>query len=514
MKITLQIALFILLFFSIPLYAQEDPQKKASPKTLEIYKMSNEDLTKQSESLFKEISAKFFTQLRGVYTYEDAVDKVKKEISAIRIPKKQIQKIADKKGTESVQLAKAEAKYAKSRVDLIKYLLEQMAVKKELVDILIKKSGRAISFAANFINTIDELNIYQVEIKWRIKDGTISQDMVPDFMDENKMNTQKQKIIQQKKELEKKSVTARKEMEALIAITEKTKNNLIEAKAHLTSVNEKYSYELKRWKLEKEYAKQSSESLMAHLLQLQEERVWINGSFNLSMGQFLKTKANAAAIQKQIDSASNPMQQRLIQSQEKKQKIKRIESIINFHTEHVERLVSLRLALESLIKTSEAFQGDAIVLSEHVFKMQAIAKILERAAKQGKFPTDSIPVNIRIESLIKAGDTISEFISDAITATGKSRERLQKIDDDIKKSEDEQKEARKQLTALHKVYEANLQAQKWEDILKDLAAQDIVLKFEETSEKLIQNEDIIRSKKVEYEKASTFKVVLPIFFEV
>lgn len=505
MKTTFMTILLISFFGLTLLYAEEKIQKQAVKETLELNKMSNDDLIKKARSLFNEAYSSFYVQLRGMYAHEVLIAKAHEETSAIVISEKPVQKKEALEGTDFLESKKAISESAKSRVESFKNRLERMNIEKNLIDKMIKNSEKALSAAVNFINTVEEIHLFQLEIVWRVEDGTISQDKAPDFLNAQKMDEQKRKIIDLQNIIKLKKEAAQKNMETLISDIEKIGKDLIEAKAHQSSVEEDYSYELKRRTLEKEFVEQSSEKLIALILNLEEEHVWIKGSFNLSQGRFLDKKTYADQIHQEIESTTPPepfVQKGVIQAEEMEQVTKLIESVISFHVEHKKKLEKFGMTLQAVIKHGEIFYGDAIVLTEHLFKMHIIATILEQAERDGKIQVDAIPENSRPAILAKSSHTVSELISETMSVIGKTKEQLEKNDDNIKKSDEARKEARGQLANFKKSYESALQAQKWKANLKDLTAKDIVIGFKENSEKLVKNKEVLKNAQTEYKKAN------------
>ena len=202
--------------------------------------------------------------------------------------------LATSENADPAEAAKAAAEHAKFRVDAFKCFLELVQAEKVILDRQIIQSEEAKSAANIFINAIDGLNLFLLEIKWRTEDGTLAFDKVPDSLNMKRLGIQKQELVTKQDDLGRKSKTAQEELKTIVSRMEKTKKTLIETEAGYTSMEKRYALELKQRTLEKEYSEQSPEKLTAALSKLQEERIWLNGTFNMSRTRFSNSQANAS----------------------------------------------------------------------------------------------------------------------------------------------------------------------------------------------------------------------------
>lgn len=502
---TAALLLIIILMFCAPLWCSETAEKEKQPETPELYKLGNKELLKQAQDIYNQASSGFLTQLRGVYACETLLAEALKKTAALNIPGEAPP--SPSKNADPAEAAKAASDYAKTRVDAFNRLLELVQAEKTLTDKLIRRSEAAKSAANIFVSAIDGLNLFLLEIKWRTEDGTLTPDKVPDSLNMESLEAQKQNIVAKQDKLERKTETAQEELKTIVSRLEEMKKTLIEAEAQYASLEKRYSLELKQRTLEKKYSALSPERLTAELSELQEERIWLNGAFNLSRVRFGNSQADASGIQKQIEALSPPelpemLQKGVIRAEEMEQASKQVDEIAAYYSGRMEKLGEFRSALESLIKRAEAFQGDATVLAEQLSKMQVIAQILEGFIKEKKVAADSIPSDARSGKLISESKKVSELMSEAMSGVQKSKEQLAWIEAEIKKSGDARKEAREKLASLRKSQEAEAKARQWEADIKDLTALEIAQKFKENTEKLRDNQSVIKERKGEYKKAN------------
>lgn len=466
--------------------AETKKEEKPAEK-VELYQLSNDDLLKQAQTIFSQAEDTFRSQMRGLAEVERLLIQAQETTKALTIPPKEPPK--PYKGTDPVEAAKNAADYAKARLDVISRQLELVQAEKDLSDKHITQAESAKSAAASFIDAIAKLDIFLFEIGLRISDETLTSDKVPAFLTEENLKKQKQALAVQHDKLKQKSAAAQEYLKILVSTLEEAKNAVTEAKAYQSSGEEKYSQEMKRQSLEKEYSGQSPERLMARLSDLQEERVWLDSAFNQAAGRFAGVRKKADQIQKEMEESAPPESEVLrpnasVRTEEMEEVAKQVDAVSDWHSERIKKIGELRSALELLIKQGEVFQGDATVLRDHLSRMQVPAKLLKEFAEQGKIKADQIPEDSRLESLSGSSDKISKTLSDVLSAIQKSREQIEQMAKDIEKSETIRKEAKERSDQLKKAFEAARKTRQWDEELKNLTAEQIVQKFKEIGESL------------------------------
>lgn len=436
--------------------AAETKKEEKPAEKVELYQLSNDDLLKQAQTIFSQAEDTFRGQMRGLAEVEKLLTEAQKTTKALVIPPKDPP--TPYKDTDPVEAAKNAADYAKARLEVISRQLELVQAEKDLSDKHITQIESAKSAAASFIDAIAKLDIFLFEIGLRVRDGSLTSDKISVLFTEENLRRQKQQISVRQEQLKKKSEAAQDHLKTLVLNLEEAKKSVTEAKAYHASAEEKYTQEMKRQSLEKEYSGQSPERLITRLSNLQEERVWLDSAFNQTRSRFTAVQKKSPDIQKELDELPQPDTEDMlvlrpdaaIRTEEMEEAAKQVDAVADYHSEHIEKVGELRLALELLIKQGEVFQGDATVLRDHLSRMQVPAKLLKEFAGQGKIKADEIPGDCRIESLSASSDDISKTLSDVLSAVQKAREQIDQIAKDIEKSETIRREAKERSDQLKK----------------------------------------------------------------
>jgi MscS family membrane protein len=495
--------LLLILFFCMALSEAEENQKpeEKTEKKVELHLLANEELLKQGESIFNDAHNAFFAQLRGMFKSETFFTQGRDKAELFVIPE---EKPGADENIPPAEAAKMMLDHTQKRAEAIKQRLELIEEEKVLADKLIAQIEAAQSAALVMNEALERLNFFQLEISLRVADGTLPSEEVPEVLTKKNLEIQRDELTRWQETLKEKAGTAQKELENTVLRIEEGKKLLIEAEAYYASAKEKYSQEMKRQTVEQEYSEKTPERLIEEISKLQEERLWLNTTFNLSYKRFSSRQEKALEIQKELESLSPPDAAKLQTARpEDTQEAGAVaEELIAYHENRIKRLGDMKAALESLIKYGETLGGDATVLSGHLFKMQVIATTLDDMSAEGKIKTDSIPKEIRTEKLAEASKALSEKTSEASAVIQKAKEQIVQAEEEIKKSETARKDTQDRLANLKKAYESVQEAQEWESSIKDLTAEQILQNFQQGSEKLEKSQIDLQKSREEFEKAN------------
>lgn len=492
------------LLLGIPLSGMTETPKEGTSEKAELHNLTNENLLNQARTIFNNALHHFLAQSRGVRRSEILLRQAREQTESFVIPEEKTPDALENILLESARIA---TDHAKRRLNAFKQKLDLIQKEKELSDNYISQLKAAQASADAFTDAINQLNMFILEIGWRVDDGTLPPYEIPDMLNAQRLKTQKQEIIAHQNELKEAIRTAQKKLERVVSRIEESKKLVIEAEVLFSSSEKKYSQELKRQTLEQGYQNQDSEELISEIYDLQEERVWLDGAFNLAHRRFSRARTNADRIKAQLEKRQ-PLKtpkifhhDTVIHSEEAQQTAKLVEEIIAYHDEHIRILREYRSSLQALIKYGEIFEGDATVLSKHLFRMQVLAGILERLTGEGKIEQKVIPKDSRSEVVAEIGDTVSKTVSDVMATVEKAEKEMTHIKGEIEKSEITRKDMKNKLANLKKIYESAQQAREWDSELKNLTPEQVVQKFKESAKALQSNISALENIRKEFRKA-------------
>ena len=521
----------IISFSSLSAFSDVANKKEEKLQTQALHNLSNSELLRQAQTIINEASGSFLAQLRRVTKGGILLDHGRQETKSLTIPEEKPTIPSD--DILPVEIARITLGHAKSRLDAHKNRLELIHVEKTLLNQQIAHIESAQSAANIFVNAHDSLKPFLFEINLRVSDGTLASDEITDLLNPQRMEIQKQEFHTRQDGLKEEAKTTHQELGKITSRIEEVRKAIFKAEALHSSAKEKYFQELNRYQLEEEYLGQTPEILQAKFSELQKERIWLTENFNLSISRFRSSQENVIQIRKELEELSKPKKTRHHEMPVEKDHhavkkdhhadrkdhhavegnhhtankdhhttIVAKEKIFQ-HDTRIEKLRRFRSGIRSLIKNGESLKGDAVILSEHLFKMQVIVEVLENSVGEGESVPDLISEDSRSEAIIAAGNKATEYISEALLATQKAKVQLVLVNGQIAEYETTLKEEAESLANQKGIQESVLQAQQWESKLKEMSAQQLVQSFKRSSEKLKENSLAMQKVREEFKKVQT-----------
>ena len=510
-KILLSVSLcfFVLCLTAVPIRKlsgaePETPEKKII-KAPELEGLGNDELLQQIMTIFNEASEKNAARLRALAKSEILLSHARRNAKLPDIPKKEPALNAGAK-TDPVELAKIQSEHAKIRLEALRQNLTLIQTEKDLSDEFIRQTDNALSAVQAFISTIDGISLHLLEINLRVKDGTLSPDKIPGVLNPQKLDTLKQELTESQKELRKKAEVSHKSLETIVSKMEEFRKSVTEAESLLSSAEKKYSRELKRQTLEKEYSGQTLERLMAKLSEAEEERVSFNGAFNLSLSRFVSIREKSDSMRREIEKHTKPETEKELQApvyiraEEADQALKDMEESADYYEAHIKKLEELGSLFASLIRQGEILQADATVLLEHLFSMQVLAKKLEES---GMADRKKISETSTSESLTEAADTVSGSVTEAVTAVQEAGALAAHIPGQKEEAEKAHRDRKEILTRLKETRDSAVQSRHWASELEKLTPEQVVSGFQETAEKLLKSKNDLDAVRQDADKLQT-----------
>ncbi len=463
----------------------------------ELYNLSNAELLEQAQNILDQANDAFLKQTRNLATTETLFEKISQDIDSLKIPD------YSPVDTSSVKSAQLALDHAQNTLNALDNKLALTITKKDLLDEYIGDVQEAKLAAQGLVKAIEELDSFLLEISLRVNDQTLALDQVPSSFNEASLTKLERNTLSRLRNLQQRSINIQKEFDTTILDIDSTKKITIEIEAQRTSAQEAYERQLQKEQLEQEYTQQTLTELLNQISQLQEERVWLKGTFDLSSRRFNRSQSEVLNLQQELEQLVPPEMPQVTSDSETKEDIEAAKELISHHNQSGEKLKALKIALQALIEDGNVFEGDARVLTEHLFKMQVIATILENPSTNGEVDQNDLPANSHLDNLVAASKTTIELMSEAITVTEQAKEQLGQIDQQISIARETQQEANEMLLALQKAYETALQTQEWESELKNFTAGQLVEGFNQSAQQLEDNQTELQKQFEELQVAKT-----------
>ncbi len=486
--------------------APYDANVEKAEMTPDFHKQSNEELLKQSESIFRASLESFRAEVRGLAKSELILKQAETAREAFHMPD-DIAEQTVRLEEETLETKKAQAEQAKARHDAWLKQVELIQAEKKGLETHIEHIEQARLAAESFNATIGQLELSLLEVRLRIADGTLASDKVSALLQEDELEVQHQALRQQLETLNELSQAAPIKLKLVLTRLEEAEKQELEADVQKVSAEKQYREELKRQELLQEYSEQTPKALSEKLPDLQEELVGLNGALQLAHRGFQRRQAEVAQLQKEIDALSTPESAEQIQfgvavrADEVERRSEQTDQVITYHDQRLEKTQALHTALTALIKEGEIYKGDATVLNLHVFDIQVPVGILERAVLDGQAQADVIPEGAGSEALSVMKEKAEAAAEDALSAIEQSKGLLVETSKQIEKTQAARQEAESYLKQLQQQAKAAEEARRWAAELKDLTAEQVVERFKATTQELSANAETAQNARKVFDEA-------------
>ncbi len=477
---------FTLIFAPLSLHTMaEEKDAEIEPLTLPAYhKLSNEELLKQTQSLFHESLSTFHAHMRGLKNSALLLEDARTESDNFRLPLMPIN-TADK--TSPLEYAKLETQRVEVRLEAYKQQLALIQTEQTLLEKNIEFIELAQTAIKSLEDTLDTIKISLHEIDLRIQDNTLELDKIPEHLQDYKSETLRKRLESEKQELKSSLEASKTEFAVNIERINEAKEVVAVIETLYNSTEAHYAQELQRQDLLKAYAGQKPEALLAKLEQLHDEMTGLQGSLHISHRRFRQAQTDVEQTQSLIDPNKAPADQLpqpgvAVGPEEAKQVTQQADAIVAYHTERIKHLQELEHGLDRLIKTGEVLHGDAVVFNDHIFRMRLLVEIVDDAVKNGSLEQDKVPETFRVASLSAAHAPAAGYATASTAAVTEAKEGRGHAAREIEKSQTASAEVRKQLEHWQNIIALAEKARKWEQALKDLTAEQVAARFQETAQ--------------------------------
>lgn len=462
-------------------------QNGRSEETPEFHKLSNEELLKQTLNQWQVSLGRFRAEQRGLAKTQLLLKQAETASEAFHMPE-DLDTQSVGREPDTLEVSKTKAGRAKARHDAHQQHVQLILAEKKQLELYQEQIKQARLAAESLNTTYGHMELGLLEIQLRVEDGTLAQEDVPEVLQPEALDEQYEELTQQREALSELAQSAPIKLKLVLARLEKAEALALEAEVEQVSAEKKHAEAPKHQELRQEYRDQAPDALSARLPVLQEELEGLNGAMQLAQNNFTRRQNEVGQLLQKIevltepDAAEHIKPGAIVRADELDQKRAQAKQVIAYYDQHLEHTQALHAALTEIIKESEAYQSDASVLNEHVFGLQVPVGLLERAVLDGQAQETSIPDGMRSEQLSQIKSKAEAASEAAHTAMEEAKEQLSEVSGQIEKSQAAREAAEAYLEQLQHQAEAAEKAREWAVQLKDLTAEQVVARFQETAE--------------------------------
>src|SRR5262249_43403161 len=119
-----------------------------------------------------------------------------------------------------------------------------------------------------------------------------------------------------------------------------------------------------------------------------QDGIGLKGAYELAYREFTAQAAEADRLRKDLAALKQPEATipQIARAEDVQQAAKAVEALIRVYTAQTQKIEVVRANLAALARSGGVFEADAAVSDDHLFKMQVVAGLLEKAGLAGKLP--------------------------------------------------------------------------------------------------------------------------------
>ncbi len=478
----------------------DESAKSAAKPLLEVYRLKNDDLLMQASGIYDKAAQEYRSALRAVAAAELLLGESAKQIDALTGPKvpatppdpvgKKL--TAEEKAQAAVDLAKAKRSIAIQRQKLV-------VARQGLLDRASSRVEAVVSAAIAFLQAMDDVKSFSLEIDLRVKDGSLPRDKIPPGLLSDALEKKRKELTAEKEKW--------KERIAEAPATRRTQNKLLSeasqgvsaAESEVAQAGKTLTQEHQRAELEQAYSKKSVDEMLADLAGLVEEWDGLSGSHELSLAQFTDSGIKLAKIREAFMSLKQPeVKLRPITRAEDVEVASRlIQSLIKYYSTRAKAIEELRDVLTLHAYHGEEFEADAEVSDGHLFKMNVFVELLDKA----KVPEDKLPERARPKYLATVDSSLHKSIVEVHTAIEKARSDLTTVAKRLAEARQAEEVAMKQLANLRQSQAVQTASLQWEEQFKATSVGSLVDMFAKTQAALAAKQESVVANQTRYQNA-------------
>jgi small-conductance mechanosensitive channel len=480
----------------------DDKARPVETTKVELHRLKNDDVLKQAAAIYDKASQDYLAAARALAAAEILLEETTKPAGAPAGTEAAGPRPPGPAGKEPTaeDNARAAGEAAKAKLEAARRQLKQAQSRKDLLGRVSAGVDAGRSAAVAFLNALDDLKPYTIEIGLRIKDGSLAADKVPPEFAADALEKKRTDLAADQVKRQQKAADAPKAQAAVARQLEEANKAVLAAEAEVAQAGRTLAQEQKRAQMEQAYARASPEGMLADLTRLVEEGDGLKGTYELALSRFNARAAAVARLRNALKALKQPEGQipQIARAEDVEVAARAIQELTDFYAARLKALEDLSAGLTVLAAQGGEFEADAAVSSEHLFKMNVVVGLLAK----GGVAEDKLPDGARPKRLADAADRQARSAAEVQAATEKARGEIAALAKQLAEARQAGDAAAKQLANLKQSREVIAAALKWERQLKGMTAAQVAETFARLKQDLAARGERLLSTQAEYKKVA------------
>ncbi|MBK1649226.1 mechanosensitive ion channel domain-containing protein [Rhabdochromatium marinum] len=337
------------------------------------------------------------------------------------------------------------------------------------------KQNEAVRQAAEgFIDALYALHAMVLEIRLRVSDGSLSDAEVPPDLTASAVRQQQQFVHDQQQALLSDQERNRARLQEVQARIEDIQAFVTNAETGLAAMKNRREQDSQQQRLEQQYRDQTPEALQQELLDLEDERVSLQGALQLSRLHFDRHLAQLdgleAALQPLVDETTLDTPQLSVSVDQATEATEALQAAIAAFETRMAELQTFDQQLSEVIDWGQTMETEADLLREHLANMRLLSELV--VARNGQPPATLDP-----DALMQRQAAIMDTINATTTQLQLANEQQTQLQARLEAIRAAHLRARQQLVDVEQTLAAAQQARAWQQELDALDSTALLERF-------------------------------------
>jgi small-conductance mechanosensitive channel len=481
-----------------PPFADDDSQANQS----ELHRLKNDELLKQAGAIYGKAAEEYRATVRALAAAEIMLQEASERTAMPRDTQTSPSPARSPAGNGLTAEAKAQAAVDEAKVKqaVAREKIKLVQTRQELLHGVSTRVDAGQTAADEFLQALDELKPYTIEIGLRVKDESLEAAKVPRELDPDALAKKRQDVAADQVKWKKKVADAPKARAAVAEQLDMAKTEALAADAELARAAKALAQENKRLEMESTHARKSRDGMLDELARLVEEGNGLRGTYELALARFDRQSDEVARRRAELNALKQPEVDvpQIARAEDVEAAVKSIQESIDYYSAQIRAIEGLRDALTSLAKDGKDFEVDAEVSADHLFKMNVLAELLRKAGvAEDKYPDGGQP-----KKVAAVVDRVSTRVVEVQAAIEQGKSELTALGKQLAEANQAAGTEAKQLAYLKDSQAVTTAALKWEEQFRGMSAARIAESFAETKQDLATKLQILESDKDAYQTAA------------
>lgn len=354
------------------------------------HSLSNAELLEQAHARYQQVEQRYQAEQRSLHKLRVLYHQMA-QANAARQPSRPPNEPDAPAKPQDAGLLEAE-----QRLDSDRGHLREIQLQLQVLEQLMKQNEAVRQAAEGFIDTLRALHAMVLEIRLRVTDGSLPEAEVPAYLTVTAFQQQQHSLQDQHQVLLDDQQHNRTQLQSLQARLADLQDALTHAETALEAMRNRHEQDAERARLEHAYRDQSPAALSRELLGLEDERVSLQGAFQLSLLHFDRSLAQLAglevALQPLPDEETLMAPEQSVSADQAEDATAALKAAIAAFEARLVELQTLARQLTEAIERGQTLETEADLLREHLTKMRLLSELL--AERSGDPPTSLDPETI------------------------------------------------------------------------------------------------------------------------